>query len=160
MVGNGKGSYGSGSPHHEKLSRPSTAGQVFINGGPVKRRAHGGPTVSCLLDIGPIDLNRVGLMCSPQFLTAMLQGKKPYEQLSIVPTIDFGGLDMATMGVRCGPREPGAIPGLAIKRKSKVQTPRDCSSMGRGQVDLLLFLECSIARICWTSPTCLNNRSS
>lgn len=142
LTGVSKGLYRSGSPHFDKLGRLNTPGQVFINGGPVKRRVHGGPNVSCLVDIGPIDLYRVGLMCSPQYLTGMLQGRKSYEQLSILPAIDFGGLDMATMGVRCGPREPRAIPGLAIKRKSKVQTPRDSSSVGRGQVGVTQTYPC------------------
>ncbi|KAG0573861.1 hypothetical protein KC19_VG216000 [Ceratodon purpureus] len=138
LSGAGRSFHRSGSPHHDKLGRQNTPGQVFINGGPMKRRAKGGPDVSCLVDIGPLDLNRVGLICNSQFLTGMLQGKRSYEQLSILPTIDFGGLDMATMGVRCGPREPRAIPGLAIKRKSKAQTPRD-SSMGRGQGRRVFF---------------------
>nr|XP_024381344.1 uncharacterized protein LOC112285068 isoform X3 [Physcomitrium patens] len=133
-----RSSHRSGSPH-DKLIRPNTTGQVFSNGGPTKRRAHGAPSVTCLVDIGPIELNKVGLMCSPQYLPGMLLGKRSYEQLNILPTIDFGGLDMATMGVRCGPREPRAIPGLAIKRKSKVQTPRDSSSLGRGQGRRVFF---------------------
>jgi hypothetical protein len=142
LIGGGKGSYHSGSLHHDKLDRSNATGQAFINGGPVKRRVHGGPSVSCLVDIGHIDFNRVGLICSPQYLAKMLQGGKSYEQLSILPTIDFGGLDMATMGVRCGPREPRAIPGMAIKRKSKVQTPRDSSSIGRGQVGVSQIYHC------------------
>lgn len=134
--GGGRGSHRSGSPHLDNLVRPDTLGQVpvFVNGGPAKRRAFGAPSVPCLVDIGGIDLTRVGLICSPQHLTGALQGKRSIEQLNIPPTIDFGGLDMATMGVRCGPREPRAIPGLAIKRKSKLQTANDSSSMGRGQV--------------------------
>jgi len=134
LSGGGRGSHRSGSPHVDNLVRPNTVGQVFVNGGPAKRRAFGAPSVSCLVDIGGIDLTRVGLMCSPQHMTGVVHGKRSIEQLNIPPTIDFGGLDMATMGVRCGPREPRAIPGLAIKRKSKLQTPRDSSSMGRGQV--------------------------
>uniref|UniRef100_A0A7I4E5W7 AP2/ERF domain-containing protein n=1 Tax=Physcomitrium patens TaxID=3218 RepID=A0A7I4E5W7_PHYPA len=129
----------SGSPHHDKVVGPITAGQVFANGAPTNRRAHGASSVSCLVDIGPIELNKIGLMCSSQHLTGLLNGKRSYEQLSILPAIDFGGLDMATMGVRCGPREPRAILGLAIKRKSKVQTPRDSSSMGRGQGRRVFF---------------------
>lgn len=131
----GRGCHGRGSPHLDNLVRPNTLGQAFVTGGPPKRRAFGGyPHVPCLVDIGGIDLTRVGLMCSPQHLTGVLHGKRSIEQLNIPPTIDFGGLDMATMGVRCGPREPRAIPGLAIKRKSKLQTPKDSASLGRGQV--------------------------
>uniref|UniRef100_A0A7I4A7U5 AP2/ERF domain-containing protein n=1 Tax=Physcomitrium patens TaxID=3218 RepID=A0A7I4A7U5_PHYPA len=139
LSGGARGFHRSGSPHDEKLIRPSTPGQVFMNGGCAKRRAHDAASVPCLVDIGPVELNRVGLMCSLQQVPGMLQGKRSYDQLSILPTVDFGGLDMATMGVRCGPREPRAIPGLAIKRKSKVQTPRDSSSMGRGQGRRVFF---------------------
>lgn len=147
-TGGVRGVHRSGSPLHDKLCRSNIpSSQVYINGGPMKRLgALGAPSVSCLVDIGPIDLNRVGLACSLQHISGVVNGKRSYEQLSILPTIDFGGLDMATMGVRCGPREPRAIPGLAIKRKSKVQTPRDSSSMGRGQVLISqseLFTSCA-----------------
>lgn len=131
-----------GSPHFDKLYRPNTGGQVYINGGPIKRRAAGAPNIACLVDVGPIDLNRVGLVCNPHQFSGLGSGKRSFEQLSILPTIDFGGLDMATMGVRCGPREPRAIPGLAIKRKSKVQTPRDSTSLGRGQVQTTELFTC------------------
>lgn len=141
--GSGRGCHGRGM---DNLVRPNTVlGQAFVNGGPPKRHAFGAPPVPCLVDIGGLDLTRVGLLCSPQHLTGVLHGKRSIEQLNIPPTIDFGGLDMATMGVRCGPREPRAIPGLAIKRKSKLQTPKDSSSMGRGQVRL-----CGISFTFWT----------
>lgn len=147
LSGVGRGSHRSGSPHLDNLVRPNTLGQVFVNGGLPKSRAFGAASVPCLVDIGGIDVTRVGLMSNPQHLTGVVHGRRSIEQLNIPPAIDFGGLDMATMGVRCGPREPRAIPGLAIKRKSKLQTPKDSSSMGRGQAgvpEIHVFLkDCS-----------------
>lgn len=92
-------------------------------GTPVRRR---GPVLPSAVDIGPLDLARVGLACtSSQYLHLPTVAKRSFEQLNILPIIDFGGLDSSTMGVRCGPRELRSTPGLAIKRKSKVPFPRD-----------------------------------
>lgn len=100
------------------------------------------PVIPSLVDVGPVNLSQVGLSCNinnalQQFVTNPgSSGKRITEQqqLHIVPIMDLGGLDMTTMGVQCGPREPRATPGLAIKRKSKLPVPRDCTSLGRGQV--------------------------
>jgi hypothetical protein len=135
-------------PNHEsgsslalRLGRlNAAAGTVVPPGSWAKARVP--PVIPSLVDVGPVNLTQVGLSCNinnalQQFVTSPgSSGKRLTEQqqLHIVPIMDLGGLDMTTMGVQCGPREPRATPGLAIKRKSKLPVPRDCTSLGRGQV--------------------------
>jgi len=160
-------------PNHEsgsslalRLGRlNAAAGTVVPPGSWAKARVP--PVIPSLVDVGPVNLTQVGLSCNinnalQQFVTNPgSSGKRltDQQQLHIVPIMDLGGLDMTTMGVQCGPREPRATPGLAIKRKSKLPVPRDCTSLGRGQVMnelniLFVYQTVLVERFCFFLAFC------
>ncbi|KAJ7549896.1 hypothetical protein O6H91_07G073800 [Diphasiastrum complanatum] len=104
-----------------------------------KKRIQEHYSFPCLVEIGPLDANRMGLMCSFSRFTYSSAGghevsKRKFEQLLVTPCVDIGQLNMTTMGVMCSLREPKTYSTLVLKRKQKTQlreTPVTARAQGR-----------------------------
>ena len=105
---------------YEKPNRSPLNAPFFGHG--AKRRYslfHGVPS---LVEIGPIDLTRVGLMWTPAKLL-QCSGKdssaEHMDQILLTPIIDLGDLDITTMGLKCPVREPMRSTRILKKQKQK-----------------------------------------
>ncbi|KAJ7519686.1 hypothetical protein O6H91_20G050800 [Diphasiastrum complanatum] len=92
-----------------------------------------------LVEIGPLDETRMGLMSSFSGFAYSYAGrhevsKGKYEQPHETPCLDIGQLNMATMGVMCSHWEPKKFSTLVLKQKQKTQlsnTPVTARAQGR-----------------------------
>lgn len=87
-----------------------------------KRRYSLFRSVPSLVEIGPIDLTRVGLMWTPAKLL-QCSGKdssaERLDQIRLTPIIDLGELDITTMSLKCPVREPRRSTGILKKQKQR-----------------------------------------
>ena len=85
-----------------------------------KRRYSLFHAVSSLVELGPIDLTKVGLMWTPAKLL-QCSGKdssaEHLDQVRLTPIIDLGELDITTMSLKCPVREPRRSTGILKNNK-------------------------------------------